>query len=272
MSKEIATTRLSVMSLEKKPVDEKMIRDYLFTSDTKLTEKQQNMFMQIAIRHNLDPFNREIYAIAYGKEFSIVTGYQVYIERAAKSGNLNGWSCKNTETGAKITIHRRDWDHPFEWEVSYNDFDKGVSGWKTMREFMIKKVTIGQGFRLAFPEVLGDMPYLKEEMEGAKPFNSSSNVNPPVKKAQAKKEAQGFLKVRTTVVEITIKETKTNPLYIVKTKHGQYTTFDKNIATLAKSSMAVEEDGTFITEAFEVDIEHKDDDYKSIVTLDLVEE
>ena len=87
-----------------KAVDEKTIRDFLFTSGTKLNEKQQNMFLQIAIRHNLDPFKREIYPIAYGNEFSIVTGYEVYIQRAEKTGNLSGWHCENTEEGAKITI------------------------------------------------------------------------------------------------------------------------------------------------------------------------
>ena len=35
-----------------------------------------------------------------------------------------------------------------------------------MPEFMIKKVCIGQGFRLAFPNELGGLPYLQEEIEG----------------------------------------------------------------------------------------------------------
>ncbi len=174
--------------IKAKDVDEKMIKDFLFTSETKLTDKQQNMFLQIAIRHNLDPFKREIYAISYGNEFSIVTGYQVYIERAEASGNLDGWSCVNTEHGAKIMIYRKDWQHPFEWEALYKEFDKGQSSWKTMRQFMIKKVCIGQGFRLAFPAELGNMPYLREEMEGATPFNTPKK--PPVDKATSKSESK----------------------------------------------------------------------------------
>lgn len=257
-------------SLAKPVVDEKMIRDFLFTSETKLTEKQQNMFMQVAIRHNLDPFKREIYAIAYGKEFSIVTGYQVYIERAEASGNLNGWSCENTESGAKIIIHRKDWEHPFEWEVAYTDFDKGIASWKTMRAFMIKKVCIGIGFRLAFPAELGTMPYLKEEMEGAKPFNSSSTKE-PVKKAQAKTKGN-ISKARGYVTNISSKETSTNPLYIIRTKDAQFTTFDEKLATLAKSSMAVREaDGDYSTEALEIDITYEDNDYNTIKEIDLVE-
>ncbi len=184
MSNELEKAEKTMVSV----VDKKMIQDFLFTSDTKLSDKQQEMFLQIAIRNNLDPFKREIYAIAYGKEFNIVTGYEVYIQRAEKTGNLVGWHCENTEEGAKITIHRKDWDIPFEWEVSYGDFDKEQSSWKTMRQFMIKKVCIGQGFRLAFTEDLGGMPYLKEEMEGAKPFNERK---PPVQKTQSKSQSKG---------------------------------------------------------------------------------
>ncbi len=171
--------------MEKQRVEEKTVRDFLFTSETKLTEKQQNMFLQIAVSNNLNPFNREIYAIAYGKEFSIVTGYQVYIERAEAGGNLDGWSCENTEEGAKLTIHRKDWEHPFEWDATYEEFNKGQSSWLKMPKFMIKKVCIGQGFRLAFPRELGSLPYLQEEMEGAKPY-SQNQSKPPVQKTQSK--------------------------------------------------------------------------------------
>src|SRR4030066_127007 len=80
-------------------VDSKTVKDFLFTSETKLSDKQQNMFMQLAIRNQLDPFKREIYAIAYGGEFNIVTGYQVYIQRADATGKLNGWSWEPLKKG-----------------------------------------------------------------------------------------------------------------------------------------------------------------------------
>ena len=89
----------------------------------------------------------------------------------------------------------------------------------------------------------------------------TKSKNPPVKKAQAK--ATGTLKIRTGVADVTQKETKGNHLYLIKGKEGQYTTFDEKLAALAKTA---KENG------LEVDIEHKGDDYNSIVTLDLVEE
>jgi len=145
-------------------IDSKTIQDFLFSADTTLNDKQKNMFMQLAVRNQLDPFKREIYAIPYGSDFNIVTGYQVYIQRAEATGKLNGWHCTATKDtkgaliGAKIIIYRKDFDQPFEWEVSLAEFDKGHSLWKTMKEFLIKKVCIGQGFRLCFSNELGGLP------------------------------------------------------------------------------------------------------------------
>ena len=224
---------------QKQQIDVQTIKNYLFTSETKLTDKQQQMFIQLAVRHNLDPFKREIYAIAYGREFSIVTGYQVYIERAEASGKLNGWHCINTPSGAKITIYRKDWEHPFEWEASYEEFDKGQSSWKKMRDFMIKKVCIGQGFRLAFPAELGGLPYLVEEMEGATPFSTVANesVKQPQSKSKAETpmppEAPAEEEVITTVDKITKKGLD---FRILGEKDMIYITRQETFATLAKSA------------------------------------
>ena len=179
MGKEIVETK-------SQKIDSKTIESFLFTSETKLNEKQKTMFLQLALRNQLDPFKREIYAIPYGNDFNIVTGYQVYIQRAETTNQLNGWHCeamrneKNELIGAKIVIYRKDFEHPFEWEVSLKEFDKGQFSWKKMPEFMIKKVCIGQGFRLAFPNELGGLPYLQEELEELTPV-ATREVNPESK-------------------------------------------------------------------------------------------
>lgn len=179
--------------LVKVKVDNKTIEDFLFTSGTKLDEKQEALFLQLALRNQLDPFKREIYAITYknkntGKnDLSIVTGYQVYIQRAETTGKLNGWHCEVIKdaqgvlTGATITIHRKDFEHPFEWEVSLKEFTKGQANWQQMPEFMIKKVCIGQGFRLAFPSELGGLPYLQEEIEEAIPIQVGEEKTKEIK-------------------------------------------------------------------------------------------
>lgn len=219
------------------PITEQVIKDYLFTSETKLTEKQQAMFMQMAIRHKLDPFKREIYAIAYGKEFQIVTGYQVYIERADSSGKLNGWECVTTEKGAEITIYRKDWEHPFKWPVSYKEFNKGHGSWLKMPEFMIRKVCIGQGFRLAFPVELGGMPYLQEEIEYATSDNKpvQETVQHPKSKSVALIEEVKELTVITFVHKVT-KSKKSGQFKILGDEDIIYTTLQETFAILAKDA------------------------------------
>src|SRR5271157_1122716 len=164
-------------------VSQKVIEDYLFSSNTKLTDQQKKLFIQIALANNLNPFNREIYAIAYGTNFNVLTGYQVYIKKAEASGKLDGWTTESDGEKAVITIFRKDFSHPFVWTVRRADFERGTNSWKSMPDFMLKKVAIGQGFRLAFPNELGSLPYLQEEIEGSNSGTGtaaipSSSLNP----------------------------------------------------------------------------------------------
>lgn len=146
-------------------VTPKIIDEYLFSTKTTLRPDQKAMFLRIATEFNLNPFRREIYAIAYGNDLNIVTGYQVYLARADATGNLDGWDVQSDGDIATITIYRKDFSKPFRWQVKRSDFDKGNGNWRKMPDFMLKKVAIGQGFRLAFPNELGGMPYFKEELE-----------------------------------------------------------------------------------------------------------
>jgi len=133
------------------------------------TEKELYMAMNIIKSYNLNPFKREVHLIKYSADspISIVVGYEVYLKRAERTGKLNGWKVEITEDGlyAKLTIHRKDWKDPFEWEVKLSEFSKNQATWKQIPEFMAKKVVIAQGFRLAFPDEIGGMPYTKEERE-----------------------------------------------------------------------------------------------------------
>lgn len=182
------------LEVKKAVIDSKTIENFLFTTETKLNDKQKAMFLQLALRNQLDPFKREIYAIPYGNDFNIVTGYQVYIQRAETTGQLNGWHCeamkndKGELIGAKIIIYRKDFEHPFEWEASLKEFDKKTlppklpNSWNKMPEFMIKKVCIDQGFRLAFPNELGGLPYLPEELGELTPVEESNPESKPESK------------------------------------------------------------------------------------------
>jgi phage recombination protein Bet len=133
------------------------------------TDKELFMFVNIAKSYGLNPMKREIHFVKYGTSLAnIIVGYEIYIKRAEATHLLDGWSVElgKDELGEKaiITIYRKDRSQPFVWTVYRSEFDTQQANWKKMPLFMLRKVAISQGFRLAFPEELGGMPYIPEEL------------------------------------------------------------------------------------------------------------
>lgn len=139
-----------------------------------LTTGEKNSYLQIAKAFNLNPFKREIHVSKYNGQMAIITGYEVYIKRAERTGQLDGWgvntsgSIETNDLKATVTIYRKDRSHPFTWEAEYNEYVQRTKEghvtkfWKKAHT-MIKKVAISQGFRLCFSDELGGMPYTSEE-------------------------------------------------------------------------------------------------------------
>lgn len=162
-------------------VNDKVLIEYLdvmgLTSN--LEEKEKTQFFTIAKTFGLNPFKREIFCNVYGqgqyRQLSIITGYEVYIKRAERSGQLDGWSAttsgsvETNDLKATVTIYRKDRQHPFVWEVLYDECVQTTKEGKVTKfwqkaNFMTKKVAISQGFRLCFSDELGGMPYTSDEM------------------------------------------------------------------------------------------------------------
>jgi phage recombination protein Bet len=172
MKNEITTTE---------QVSDKILIDYLDVMGIapKLDDKEKLQFLNISKTFGLNPFKREIFCTVYGegqyKQFAIITGYEVYIKRAERSGQLDGWnattsgSVETNDLKATVTIYRKDRQHPFIWEVFYSEcVQKTKAGVVTKfwekANFMTKKVGISQAFRLCFSDELGGMPYTSDEM------------------------------------------------------------------------------------------------------------
>jgi len=136
----------------------------------KASDQELFMFMNICKSYGLNPFKREVHFIKYSPQDpgTTVVGYEMYLKRAEATGLLDGWDVKITGPPGKeiavITIHRKDRKYPFTWEVHRSEFDKKQSLWNKIPLFLLRKVAISQGFRLAFPEQLGGMPYTPEEI------------------------------------------------------------------------------------------------------------
>ena len=137
------------------------------------TDKELFMFMGISKSYGLNPLKREIHFVKYGNApASIIVGYEIYLKRAERTGKLDGWKCWIEGDKAIIEIKRKDQSIPIKWEVDRKEFDKQQSTWKAMPNFMLKKVAIAQGFRLAFPDELGGLPYLAEELPSTAKLSS----------------------------------------------------------------------------------------------------
>jgi len=163
-------------------IDQKKIIEYMdtFGLSDKLKPEEKKQFIEIATAYQLNPFKKEIYCVPYGegqyRKLSIMTGYEVYLKRAERSQLCDGWSARTEGTvkdeslKALITIHRKDWSHPFTHEVCYSEYvQKTKSGqvtkfWKDKPITMIKKVVVAQAFRMAFPDEMGGMPYTSDEL------------------------------------------------------------------------------------------------------------
>ena len=148
---------------------------YLQFTGVKLPDKDYGTFLEICQAMGLNPFLKEIYAVSYKDKYgniqaSVITGYEVYIKRAMRTGlvqNWKAWTDGNKNDGTLkgcIKIKRADWTEPFYMEVYFDEYDTGRNLWVTKPRTMIEKVAIAQGFRRCFPEEMGGMPYTKDEM------------------------------------------------------------------------------------------------------------
>lgn len=156
-------------------------KEFLTSQGNKLPQKQLTQFLELANSFQLNPFKREIYAVGYGENWNIITGFEVYLKRAERTGLLDGWeteesgSVKDGTLKSTITIYRKDRSHPFKHTVYYVEAvnktkdkqtgqEKPNAIWSKMPVYMTKKVAMAQGFRLCFPDELAGMPYTADEI------------------------------------------------------------------------------------------------------------
>lgn len=142
-----------------------------------LTSNEKVQFFNVCLAYNLNPIKKEIYAVKYGQNpVSIIVGFETYIKRAERSGNLDGYdvrtegNVKDNSLKAIITIYRKDWSRPFIHEVHYSEYVQRTKDgqvtkfWLEKPITMLKKVAMSQGFRLCFSDENGGLPYSEEEI------------------------------------------------------------------------------------------------------------
>jgi phage recombination protein Bet len=172
--------KAKAFAVTEQKIREETVVEYLktFGYDQILSGNEAGRFIQTALACNLDPFKREIYIAVYGdgenRKVSILTGYQVYLKRAERTGKLDGWRAWIDGTGedmkAVVEIFRKDWSNSFTHEAYWPEaVQKKKDGypssfWVKQPRFQLRKVAIAQAFRLAFPDELGGLPYETAEL------------------------------------------------------------------------------------------------------------
>ena len=150
----------------------------LFPHLNKVKDEEILKAVAVAKHLGLDPVKKEVHFVPYSGSVQMIVSYTEYIRRAERSGKLDGWKVEygKDDLGeyAKIIIRRKDWSEPFEWKVYIEEAKQNSPTWEKMPRFMLRKVAIAQGFRLAFPEETAELPYEEAEM----PVNGFNNPQP----------------------------------------------------------------------------------------------
>lgn len=151
----------------------------------KASDQELMLGLQIAKTFNLNPLKREVYFVKYGDNpMQVLTGYEVYLKRAERSGKYNGLeitsvgSVEGKDLKAVVKVYRKDWTNPLTHEAFYSEYvqKKGIyknnvkvgeepnAFWMGKPVTMIKKVAVSQAFRMAFPDEFDGMPYTSDEV------------------------------------------------------------------------------------------------------------
>lgn len=149
-------------------VAEQVLYDYLETLTDKLTAPQRKQFIAVAQAFNLNPFKREIYAVYYNGKLSIITGYEVYLKRAAMCPQYDGFETNfgtsNNQVYCECNVYRKDLSHATKSIVWMSEYKQEFGLWKSKPRMMLEKVAIATAFRRAFPVEFGGMPYTRDEL------------------------------------------------------------------------------------------------------------
>lgn len=164
--------------------NENDVREVIMTclqnQNTQLNESELKEFVMLCMINKLNPLKREVYAVKYGDKFNIITSYMEYLKRADATGKLEYYhvTTESTKVGDKefpkkaiFVGKRKDWSEPMTMELRFNEFSSGKSTWLTKPYFMLDKCARALGLRALFPNELGNMPYINEELWYHSPKN-----------------------------------------------------------------------------------------------------
>ncbi len=240
-----------------------IIKSYLVPSDSKITDQEIGLFLQLCKFQKLNPFLKEVYIVKYGTyPATFITGKETFLKRAKKDKSYRGHTVGISEDGktAWAEVHIEDFEVPIRCEVEFNEYVPFKDGkpnkmWTAKPKTMLKKVALVQALREAFPQDLEGL-YSQEEINSGESLvdinavdvtkaetksgtskekaasSSTTNANQS-NDGQASEEKDGdtgeaFIKV-VKVTKKKVDDTKSQ-YFIFSAGETMYSTFDSGIA------------------------------------------
>ena len=159
----------------------------------KMPETTLKEFQHVCQAKNLDPIQKEIYAIERKGKWSFEASIHGLLKVCA--GHLDGvqtlwydekgqafdiWLPDHAPNACKAIIYRRGATRPFEASVRYKDFAATQNGpWRTMPSVMIRKVAVSHALRFGFADLIGGL-YEEAEMAQIENTPNKPSTNPIV--------------------------------------------------------------------------------------------
>lgn len=166
------TTKAVATTTKQNEVTKQLLMDFLKQTNSNLLPNEMAQFVAISTAFNLNPYKREVYAIAYGdgnrRKLSIIVGYEVYLRRAEEFPQYDGYETKffgeGADMGCTCIVYRKDRNHPIGSTVFLREYTQGNQMWNTKPHVMLEKVAIATAMRRAFPSEFNGMPYIADEL------------------------------------------------------------------------------------------------------------
>lgn len=173
----------------------KMVMNFIAKGNTKVTEQEVVMFINLCKFQELNPFINEAYLIKFGATAQLVIAKEVYEKRAESTttyeGRKSGLIVQRGDNiievegefklksdillGGWAEVHRSDRKFPFVAKVSLAEYDKGQSTWKTHPCTMIRKTAIAHALKEAFPKLVVDGALDEEPTQKEIAYNNIDN-------------------------------------------------------------------------------------------------
>lgn len=192
---DLMKTKFNVNGQEVK-LSSDMVKSFLVNGNGNITDQEALMFISLCKYQHLNPFLKEAYLIKFGNSpAQQIVSKEAFMKRAEQNPHFKGMQAgcivvRNNEVietkgafvlpkdelvGGWATVKRDDRDLPITVQISFNEFSKGQSTWKSMPANMIRKTAIVNCLREAFPNDLGAM-YTEEDAQAQVSTNNVANT------------------------------------------------------------------------------------------------